>query len=126
MQVFLFAHIPPGKFERFYQTYEEKQGFPWFNPDYNKKYLGTLQNYSDVLHLQLYGHHHTDMFKLITDGSEGNVVGVGLLAPAVTPWLSTLAPETGANNPALRLFKYNNITGEVIEFPKSLERRTKA
>ena len=64
------------------------------------------------------------MFKLITDGSEGNVVGVGLLAPAVTPWLSTLAPETGANNPALRLFKYNKETGEVIEFAKSLHRET--
>ena len=121
MQVFLFAHIPPGKFERFYQTYENKSGYPWFKPDYNKNYLGILQNYSDVIHLQLYGHHHTDMFKLITDldgsdGSEGNVAGVGLLAPAVTPWNSTLAPETGANNPALRLFKYDKRTGEVIEF----------
>ena len=41
------------------------------------------------------------------------IAGVGILAPAVTPWNSTLAPETGANNPSIRLFKYNFKTGEV-------------
>ena len=33
-----------------------------------------------------------------------------LLAPAVTPWKSTL-PGVGANNPAIRLFKYDRSTG---------------
>ena len=111
----LFAHIPPGKFERFYQYFEEENqhGFPWFKPEFNKKYLDIIVRYADVIHLQLYGHHHTDTFKLIKD-DKGLVVGVGFIAPAVTPWRSTLAPETGANNPSLRLFKYSTSTSEVF------------
>lgn len=89
-----------------------QRGFPWFRPDFNDKYLSLLSNYSDVIHIQLYGHHHTDTFKIIRDDI-GDPVGFGLLAPAVTPWRSTLAPETGANNPGIRLFKYDIITGEV-------------
>jgi len=41
---------------------------------------------------------------------------VAFLSPAVTPWRSTLAPETGANNPGLRLVKYDGNTGEVEKF----------
>jgi hypothetical protein len=37
---------------------------------------------------------------------------VAFLSPAVTPWRSTLAPETGANNPGLRLVQYDSNTGE--------------
>ena len=44
---------------------------------------------------------------------EGVPSGVGLLVPGVTPWRSTLAPETGANNPGLRLVEYDQQTGEV-------------
>ena len=74
--------------------------------------MDILIQYSDIIPIQLYGHHHTDTFKLIRD-KNGNVVSVGLLAPAVTPGKSTLAPETGANNPSLRLFKYDTSTGMV-------------
>jgi len=122
-KVFLFTHIPPGKFERFYQEFEDSYGFPWFKEDYNFRYLQILQEYADTIHLQLYGHHHTDTFKLIRNqpdfdgtGLENEVIGVGILAPAVTPWNSTLAPETGANNPAIRLFKYNIKTGEILDY----------
>merc|ERR1719510_2182139 len=115
--VILFAHIPPGKFERFYQYFEEEQqqGFPWLKPKYNSKFLDILIQYSDIIPIQLYGHHHTDTFKLIRD-KNGNVVSVGLLAPAVTPGKSTLAPETGANNPSLRLFKYDTTTGMIVDY----------
>ena len=41
---------------------------------------------------------------------------VGLLAPAVTPWKSTLAPETGANNPGLRLYSYDLESGELLDY----------
>ncbi len=110
----LIAHIPPGKFERFYQFYKEENqfGFPWFRDDFNNRYLDILEEFSDVIHLQLYGHHHTDTFKIMRNAS-GDAFGFGLLAPAVTPWRSTLAPETGANNPSLRLFKFDPTSGKV-------------
>ena len=37
------------------------------------------------------------------------------LAPAVTPWKSSL-PGIGANNPSLRLYKYDNTTGEILDY----------
>ena len=113
-RVLLFAHIPPGKFERFNQYFNETNefGYSWFKPEYNERFLSILVKYAKIIHLQLYAHHHTDTFKLIKNEAK-DTVGVQLLAPAVTPWNSTLAPETGGNNPSLRLFKYNTRTGEV-------------
>ena len=113
-RVLIFAHIPPGKFERFNQYFNETNefGYSWFKPEYNERFLSILVKYAKIIHLQLYAHHHTDTFKLIKNEAK-ETVGVQLLAPAVTPWNSTLAPETGANNPSLRLFKYNTRTGEV-------------
>ena len=37
------------------------------------------------------------------------------MAPAVTPWKSTLA-VVGANNPAVRLYSYNRTTGAIIDY----------
>ena len=77
MQVFLFTHIPPGKFERFYQRFGDHYGFPWFAENFNDRYLQILQKYADTIHLQLYGHHHTDTFKLIRSGNgfDGEIIG---------------------------------------------------
>ncbi|XP_059090918.1 acid sphingomyelinase-like phosphodiesterase 3b isoform X2 [Tigriopus californicus] len=116
-KVILFAHIPPGKFERFYQYMEEEDqyGFHWFTPTFNQKYLELLDKYSHVISAQFYGHHHTDALKMIS-ANNGTPTSFGLLAPAVTPWISTLAPETGGNNPGLRLFKYDMDTGEILDY----------
>lgn len=50
-QVLLFSHVPPGKFERFYQYYEEigENGFPWFSSDFNEAYLDLVHQFADVL-----------------------------------------------------------------------------
>ena len=37
------------------------------------------------------------------------------LAPAVTPWNSTLA-GAGFNNPAIRLYSYNRYSGELVDY----------
>ena len=50
-------------------------------------------------------------------------VSWALLAPGVSPMNSTLAPETGANNPGIRLFKYDKINGQVTWNFISLEFR---
>ena len=55
---------------------------------------------------QFYGHQHSDALK-----SLGTTWAA--MSPSVTPWRSTLAPETGANNPGLRLVTYDKDTGEV-------------
>ena len=87
-------------------------GYPWFTPDHNRRFLDLAAAYNTTLTMQVYGHHHTDAMKVMKD-AEGSPAGLGLLAPGVTPWRSTLAPETGANNPGVRLVEYDDQTGEV-------------
>lgn len=45
----------------------------------------------------------------------GKAVGSLFLSPAVTPWKSTL-PGVGSNNPSIRLYEYNRVTGQVINY----------
>ncbi|WAR24741.1 LOW QUALITY PROTEIN: ASM3B-like protein [Mya arenaria] len=92
--VYIIAHVPPGVFEL-------GSGLTWFYPKYNKQYLEKLEEFADIISLQLYGHEHTDSFRVQFD-AEGKPISMMLLAPAVTPWKSTL-PGVGANNPSIRL-----------------------
>ncbi|XP_052775676.1 acid sphingomyelinase-like phosphodiesterase 3b [Mya arenaria] len=100
--VYIIAHVPPGVFEL-------GSGLTWFYPKYNKQYLEKLEEFADIITLQLYGHEHTDSFRVQFD-AEGKPISMMLLAPAVTPWKSTL-PGVGANNPSIRLFKYDRENG---------------
>lgn len=94
----VFAHIAPGAFER-------TPNFTWFREDYNRRFLNITVRYSSIIKWMLFGHHHTDTFHIVKDNA-GKSAQVYLLAPAVTPWRSTL-PGAGANNPAFRTFSYD-------------------
>ena len=61
-QVIIAAHAPPGYFERFAKI-------PFFPPEYNGAYVDFLNEFGDVLMAQIYGHEHTDSFKLFTTKS---------------------------------------------------------
>ncbi|CAI5450620.1 unnamed protein product [Caenorhabditis angaria] len=101
--VHIIAHIGPGVFERTYN-------FTWFRPEYNERFLNITVRYANSIGWMLFGHHHTDTFHLIKDSKE-NVVQAALMAPAVTPWFSSL-DGAGANNPTFRVYDtdaYNNI-----------------
>ena len=157
-KVIIFGHIPPGKFERFYQFCGEEKGcdlnggyhgFHWLREDLNSRCSGLLCRrsfqilFSDILKLwnsilKLFRDNclHTTILtalrwniflsfkkakekksiEVFMSAGENIPVGWALLAPGVSPMNSTLAPETGANNPGLRLFKYNKETGQVITF----------
>ena len=47
-----------------------KVSVSWFKEPYNKKYLGILTKYASVIAGQMYGHEHTDSFRILYD-SEG-------------------------------------------------------
>ncbi|CAL4104192.1 unnamed protein product, partial [Meganyctiphanes norvegica] len=122
-KVFLMGHIPPGTFERYQQT---PQGFHWYQPKYNDRFIQIIVENSDVIKGQFFAHHHTDSFRLFFSESDGNgrfrhtsesrvPVSFQLLVPGVTPWKSSLSPETGANNPAIRLITYDDQTGQVLD-----------
>ncbi|WAR24739.1 ASM3B-like protein, partial [Mya arenaria] len=58
--VYIIAHVPPGVFEL-------GSGLTWFYPKYNKQYLEKLEEFADIITLQLYGHEHTDSFRVQFD-----------------------------------------------------------
>jgi len=59
-QVYIIAHVPPGVFEL-------GDGLRWFYPKYNRQYLDVLEKYADTIALQMYGHEHTDSFRVQFD-----------------------------------------------------------
>jgi len=124
-KLLIFSHIPPGKFERFYQFCGEEKGcdmnggyhgFHWLGKHFNARYLELVEKYSLAIEGQLFAHHHTDSFKVFLSSDGQEPVSWALLAPGVSPMNSTLAPETGANNPGIRLFKYDKNNGQIIDY----------
>ncbi|XP_019644210.1 PREDICTED: acid sphingomyelinase-like phosphodiesterase 3b [Branchiostoma belcheri] len=105
-KVFLIGHVPPGFFERY-------KGKSWFYPEYNRRYLQVVTRHADVIKGQFFAHQHCDSFKLFYD-EEGRAVNSMLLAPAVTPWTTTL-DGVGGNNPGIRLVSYNKNTGDLTD-----------
>lgn len=115
-KVYVIGHIPPGTFERYQQT---REGFHWYQPRYNTRFMEVVRQHASVIEAQFFAHHHTDSFRLFFNDDMSqearSPVSYQLLAPGVTPWRSTLSKETGANNPGIRLVSYDTITGEVTE-----------
>lgn len=56
-QVIIAAHAPPGYFERLVFV-------PFFNDSYNNAYVDLLNDFGENILVQIYGHEHTDSFKL--------------------------------------------------------------
>ncbi|XP_076068763.1 acid sphingomyelinase-like phosphodiesterase 3b [Oratosquilla oratoria] len=121
-KAFLIGHIPPGLFERFYQS---EEGFYWYQPRYNEQFNKLVANHADVITGQFFAHHHTDAFKVFYNDAR-KPVGFQLLVPGVTPWKSSLAPETGANNPGVRLVTYDTVTAKILEVSTYYLNLTKA
>lgn len=105
-KIIIMAHVPPGGFER-------SMNITWMYPAFNDRLVEILMKHNHVISSQIFGHEHTDSFKIIYDGKIP--VSVLLLAPAVTPMNSTL-PGAGPNNPGIRLYFYRRTTGEIINY----------
>lgn len=109
-KAYLMAHISPGIFGRKVIP----NGYKWFQDEYNTRYHDLIVKHSQTIIGQFYGHDHTDSFKLYYD-SRGQPVNFHLVAPAVTPWNTTL-PGIGPNNPGVRLVKYDLQTGQILDY----------
>ncbi|XP_002733390.1 acid sphingomyelinase-like phosphodiesterase 3b [Saccoglossus kowalevskii] len=107
--VWILAHIPPGHPERSHSS-------PWFYEEFNERYIDIISQYADIIIGQFYAHHHTDHFKVLYNDN-GEPISSMLLAPAVVPWRNKYVynAEFGANNPAVRLFKYQRSTGKLLD-----------
>jgi len=94
-QVMISAHIPPGYFERWTIN-------PLFYTDVNDRYVQLIHDFAHVIAFQVYGHTHTDSFRIFADNST-EIQSAAFLAPSVTPWL-----PGGGVNPGLRLYQYSS------------------
>ncbi|KAK3868599.1 hypothetical protein Pcinc_026034 [Petrolisthes cinctipes] len=101
-KVIVTAHAPPGYFERFAVV-------PFFNASYNTAYVNLLTEFGEVIMAQIYGHEHTDTFRLFS-GPSARQQSVGFLAPSITPWQAAAKFGGTAINPSLRLYLYNKRT----------------
>ncbi|ELT98128.1 hypothetical protein CAPTEDRAFT_128553, partial [Capitella teleta] len=106
-KVILAGHIPPGSLARV-------DNMKWFTAKFNSKFNDLLVANSDVLAATIFGHEHTDSFRITRDNN-GHPGTPMFLAPAVTPWKSTV-PGIGSNNPAIRLYTYNRTSGSILDY----------
>ncbi|XP_046548538.1 LOW QUALITY PROTEIN: acid sphingomyelinase-like phosphodiesterase 3b [Haliotis rubra] len=107
-KVMLTAHVPPG--------IKVPGKVLWFYEQFNTRLLDLVQKYSDVIPAMYFGHDHADGLKLVLkkDGTPGVPM---FIAPSVTPWRYKSRTESGApHNPAIRLVKYNQQTGEALDY----------
>ncbi|XP_071455725.1 acid sphingomyelinase-like phosphodiesterase 3b [Hetaerina americana] len=105
--VYLVGHVPPGVDER----RPNSMAYGAFKERFNRRYLRLVRKYSQVIVGQFFGHHHSDSFRVIYS-ERGQPISWMFLAPSVTPWRT----PSGANNPGLRLYKFDTDTGQVLDY----------
>jgi sphingomyelin phosphodiesterase acid-like 3 len=111
-RVYLIAHVPPGFLEK--QAHEANM---YFAP--NDVYLEALAPFSDVIIAHFYGHEHTDALRFFTSNGQLNETvptNVMFLSPSVTPWLNPLYVYVPTNNPAVRMFEFDDRNYEIADF----------
>ncbi|GCC17489.1 hypothetical protein chiPu_0020587 [Chiloscyllium punctatum] len=107
-KVYIIGHVPPGFFEK-------KRGTHWFQEKFNKRYIEIIQKHSQVIAGQFFGHQHRDSFKIFYS-NDGSPVSAMFIAPAVTPWKTTLPGlQKGSQNPGIRLFQYDVDTLQILD-----------
>ncbi|CAG2054128.1 unnamed protein product [Timema podura] len=107
--VYLVGHVPPGVDERQSGAFLSHQAA--FLERFNTRYLLLVRKYSDVIVGQFFGHLHSDSFRVVYKNN-GRPVSWMFIAPAVSPRRT----PSGANNPGLRLYKFDTDTGQVLDY----------
>jgi len=112
-KVFIVAHVPPGVLER-------NTSITFFNspPEYSeqieKRFLSLVvkPNLHSKIHAHLYGHIHTDTFRLFMDRAQSSEVrGVGFCGSSGTPLLFGHGV-----NPSIRLFDFDDADGSLLNY----------
>uniref|UniRef100_A0A1A9Z333 Uncharacterized protein n=1 Tax=Glossina pallidipes TaxID=7398 RepID=A0A1A9Z333_GLOPL len=108
-RVYIVGHIPPGSDERHIGL--QQNGHTTFTESNNKRYLELVRKYSSIIQGQFFGHLHSDSFRIIYD-DKGKPVSWMMISPSVTPRKMSI----GSNNPAMRLYKFDTDSGQVLDY----------
>ena len=107
-KVLIVAHVPPGSFERM----PGRLNFNSPKDSYeaiNERYLEIVTQHADKISAHLYGHLHTDTFRVLLD-NDNDPVGVAFMAGSVTPILWVGGKPAGVN-PTIRLMEFGDSSG---------------
>ncbi|XP_032291155.1 acid sphingomyelinase-like phosphodiesterase 3b isoform X2 [Drosophila virilis] len=108
--VYIVGHMPPGVDERYVGP--QHHGQLIFTERNNRRYLELVRKYASVIQGQFFGHLHSDTFRLIYD-DQGTPISWLMIAPSVVPRKEGIG---ASNNPALRLYKFDTGSGQVLDY----------
>ncbi|XP_021695598.1 acid sphingomyelinase-like phosphodiesterase 3b [Aedes aegypti] len=106
--VYIVGHIPPGSDER--HIGHMPYGHTSFTEKNNLRYLRLVKKYSEIIQGQFFGHLHSDSFRVVYSDS-GKPISWMMIAPSITP-----RKMSESNNPAMRLYKFDTDTGQVLDY----------
>ncbi|XP_052893470.1 acid sphingomyelinase-like phosphodiesterase 3a [Anopheles moucheti] len=107
--VYIVGHIPPGSDER-HIGHTIPFGHSSFTEKNNVRYLRLVKRYSSIIQGQFFGHLHSDSFRVVYN-EVGKPVSWMMIAPSISPRRSS-----ESNNPAMRLYKFDTDTGQVLDY----------
>ncbi|XP_035917227.1 LOW QUALITY PROTEIN: acid sphingomyelinase-like phosphodiesterase 3a [Anopheles stephensi] len=107
--VYIVGHIPPGSDER-HIGHTIPFGHSSFTEKNNVRYLRLVKRYSSIIQGQFFGHLHSDSFRVVYN-EVGKPVSWMMIAPSISPRRSG-----ESNNPAMRLYKFDTDTGQVLDY----------
>ncbi|CRL00115.1 CLUMA_CG013396, isoform A [Clunio marinus] len=107
--VYIVGHMPPGSDER--QIGIIPNGHTTYSEKNNLRYLRLIRKYSSIIQGQFFGHLHSDSFRIVYNDM-GKPVSWIMIAPSITPRKML----GGSNNPAMRLYKFETDTGQVLDY----------
>uniref|UniRef100_A0A182FD73 Sphingomyelin phosphodiesterase C-terminal domain-containing protein n=1 Tax=Anopheles albimanus TaxID=7167 RepID=A0A182FD73_ANOAL len=108
-KVYIVGHIPPGSDER-HIGHTIPFGHSSFTEKNNARYLRLVKRYSSIIQGQFFGHLHSDSFRVVYN-EVGKPVSWMMIAPSISPRRSS-----ESNNPAMRLYKFDTDTGQVLDY----------
>ncbi|XP_011497631.1 PREDICTED: acid sphingomyelinase-like phosphodiesterase 3a [Ceratosolen solmsi marchali] len=103
IQVYIVGHTPPGVDDR-------EVGASGLAEQHNARYLQIVRQYADMIRGQFFGHWHSDTFRIIYNDNDEPVSWI-MVTPSITPYR-----VVGPNNPGLRLYKFDNDTGQIVDY----------
>ncbi|KAH8361550.1 hypothetical protein KR084_007628, partial [Drosophila pseudotakahashii] len=107
--VYIVGHMPPGVDERQMGSQRNQLTFTEHN---NQRYLEIVRRFAKVIQGQFFGHLHSDTFRVIYD-AKGNPISWLMIAPSIVPGKAGIGSP---NNPALRLYKFDTGSGQVLDY----------
>eukprot|EP01104_Vermistella_antarctica_P013191 TRINITY_DN3961_c0_g5_i1.p1 TRINITY_DN3961_c0_g5~~TRINITY_DN3961_c0_g5_i1.p1 ORF type:complete len:651 (-),score=127.71 TRINITY_DN3961_c0_g5_i1:55-1914(-) len=98
--VYIAGHIPP--------TTVLYQNTTLWNDTYAETYFEIIANYGRPIKGQMFGHTHSDEFRVITSPTTGELVSAMLIAGAISP--------VTIENPTFRVMMYNTSTMGLLDY----------